>query len=268
MFTEACFSQPNVDIWINSTANPAAGKIWAFYKAEHVPSPWYDKPLNWIMNYPNGAARAFRRKGIPGSSVLKYPAGLAAWTLDVARRRNQMGNPSAAVRSINGFDERFDDLWAVLRRRPNRLHAARDRETLAWHFKIPIQRGRAVILVLEEGADLLGYTILLRSGDANTGWEELVMVDLQVASDNAEHVRSLVSGALHAARKLGVDNVGIVGFSTFKHQVMEQFRPRRGKGGRWPFFYKARDPALHAALRSLDAWDPCRYDGDASLLSV
>jgi hypothetical protein len=125
-----------------------------------------------------------------------------------------------------------------------------------------------VILVLEEGADLLGYTVLLRSNEESAGWKELVMVDLQVASDNPEHVRSLLSGALHTARKLGVDNVGVVGFSAFKRQAMEQFRPRKSKGVCWPFFYKVGDPALRAALRSVDAWDPCRYDGDASLFSA
>jgi hypothetical protein len=52
-----------------------------------------------------------------------------------------------------------------------------------------------------------------------------------------------------------------------KRRVMEQLGPRRGKRDCWPFFYKARDPALHAALRNPDAWDPCSYDGDAPIVS-
>jgi len=66
----------------------------------------------------------------------------------------------------------------------------------------------------------------------------------------------------------GTGTIEVTGFSAMKRRVMEQLGPRRGKGDCWPFFYKARDPALHAALRNPDAWDPCRYDGDASIVCV
>jgi len=267
MLIDAYFGQSDVDLWITTTANPVSSRIWGYYKAEPVPVPWYGEPLTCVMNYPRGVARVLRKRAIPGASVLKYPMGLAAWALDVVRRRNRMGAPPSGVRSVASFDERFDGLWSILRRDPNRLLAVRDRETLAWHFRIPMQRGKAVILVLEEGANLLGYTVLIRSDDKETGRKELTMADLQVASEDAKYVQSLVSGALHAARRLGVDIVEITGLSAVKRRVMEQFRLRSKRRDHCPFFYRARDPALHAALRHPEPWDPSRYDGDASLFS-
>ena len=62
----------------------------------------------------------------------------------------------ANIERLNAFDERFDHFWERLAERSGRLLAARDRESLEWHFKFALQDDRVRVLVLIENGELAG----------------------------------------------------------------------------------------------------------------
>ena len=51
----------------------------------------------------------------------------------------------------------------------------------------------------------------------------------------------------------------------FKQKVMSRFSPLRRRFPAWPFYYRSKDQDIQEKLELSDTWDPCLFDGDASL---
>jgi leucyl-tRNA synthetase len=56
-----------------------------------------------------------------------------------------------------------------------------------------------------------------------------------------------------------------MGFSVEKQRVIDSTAPHYRELGAWRYFYKAEDKRLAERLRDPEVWDPCCFDGDASL---
>ncbi len=206
------FQQKGVDLLLNTTANQAAGAVFAAFRAERVPCPSYADRLLWITNYAGVAASVLRRRGVPGAALWKHPAALALWSVDRLKQRNRRGRTRGAVRVASTLDARFDAFWERLRRRPDTLRAVRDRDALAWHQELARGRAPSTILVLEDGpASIAGYVSLVRRDQADLGLRRLEVADLQALGDDPGPVLALVAGALEHASAEGIDLVGLTG---------------------------------------------------------
>jgi len=256
--------QSKVDLWMSATANLSAGQVYAAMKLKPMPQPYPDQITFWICGYLGFAGSALHKKKVWGAGGLRFPLGAALWCKDLLRRR--IKRPDAGkVGVVESFDSRFDAFWDVLRQRPNRLRAVRDRAALAWHFKSALLNKAASILVLEESGHLVGYLVLVRRDDKGSGLRRYHIVDLQVSEDGPQQAQALALEAMRLAREEGVHVVELMGFNALKHRWLEPLRPRRRQLGYCPFFYKLKNPAMFPALDQPEAWDPCWFDGDASL---
>jgi hypothetical protein len=255
--------QGDTHLLMTSTASGRVGEILRALKFRPVPHPDYDTALYWITNHRGFAAGALRQLGVPGASWLSRPAAVAVRTMDAFRRSKHHAAP--ALRRLEGFDERFDAFWLELRRTPDRLLAERTRGALVWHFGGDRLHARTEILALEEGGGLKGYLVMFRYDHEDIGLTRYRIADLQVADDSETACRALVAGALGLAHEQGVHVVELIGFNARKRQALMSLRPRRRKLPSWLFYYRTPSQELGSALGAPSAWDPCPFDGDASL---
>ncbi len=262
------FQQKNVDLLLDTTADAPAAKAFEAFKARRVPHPEYDQALFWPTRFRAFAAAVLRRRhrmlgalALPAAFVLRGLDALRGWG---SWRHLPASDPEVGtVVALNGFDARFDSLWAALRRRfPERLMAARDRATLEWHFR---SARKPLVLGLEKAGELTGYVVLIRRDRQEIGLRRLQVADLQVAGEDPAAVRTLIAAALRQAREDGIGVVEAIGFGPAKRQALISLSPRRRRLPSWPFFYKATDPRRLPELDRVAAWDPSPYDGDASL---
>jgi len=261
------FRQSGVDLLLDTTAIAKAGQIFTGFKGFRLPRPSYDRVLYWICDYGRFVGAALHKKQMPLAGILGGAGGIVMSMADGLRGRNSArrcppGEPVAKL--VPDFDARFDAAWQRLRLRRGRLLAIRSRAALAWHYHDALQAKRLAIVVLEEGDSLAGYAILIRRDAQNIGLRLFVVADLQVLDENPVLVRRLLAGAMEAARAHGVHVLEANGFDSFKHGVLDASNPRIRQSPSWPYFYKAISPPLAQALQSVDAWDPCPYDGDAA----
>jgi len=249
------FRQREPQLLMVTTSNELAAQVWTAMKMVRVPNP-YDQVRYWVVNPGRFIGAGLRRQGVPVASAIGSAAGLLM--------RRPRVHEELQTKLIADFDDRFDSFWARLRAKPDRLHAVRTSDALAWHYHDAGLNNRRAIIVTEEGRQLIGYAILTRRDAPHIGLKRYQIADLQVLEDQPALVRSLVGGALRTTREHEVDVLESTGFSDFKRGVTESLGPRIRQSPSFPYFYKPNSSELAATLQSAAAWDPCPYDGDAA----
>jgi hypothetical protein len=253
------YQQKNVDLLINGSTSQVASQLMPLYKARRVPSPGYDQSLLWILSPRKVAASALARKKIPGAAMLRLPAGAALWAQDVWRQSGRRSRRPDALATWK-FDERFEDFWIRRREGAMQLLAVRTRTLLSWRFGPRLERRQAVIVTLEGGSSMAGYLILNRRDRA--GLKNYQVADLQVLTENPDHVQELLLGGLAQARAEGVDVVEMQGFNEFKRTAALALNPHRYDYPFWQTFFKPVRPDLEHPLAQASNWDASPFDSD------
>jgi hypothetical protein len=198
---------------------------------------------------------------------LSYPLSVGLFLRDRIEGRSWKTRCNGAEASFcNRFDERFDDFWQQLRRNyPGRLLANRSREVLEWHFKRPLENGKAWVLTVSKGSALAAYAVFFRQDNTASSLKRMRLVDFQMLGDNTELLRPLICQALARCRSEGIHMLECIGFARDKQRVIEALAPHGRKLSSWRYFYKATNRQLAETLKDPQVWDPSCFDGDASL---
>jgi hypothetical protein len=265
---EEYFSQPGVDLFINTTIAPTAAPTFSTL-SDRIPVGDFQSIAYWITGYRGFAKKALQKLRVPGAGLLAWPAAAALRMNDALLAESLPAAPasvagSTVVETAEQFDDRFDAFWQELvRQDPDKLLAMRDRQSLAWHFAIPLRLGRLWIFTASRAGLLRAYCILKRQ-DRNDGVRRMQLVDYQSLDPCDELLPSLLRAALARCKAENMYAMEHVGCEVPKMRVFDSFAPYRRKLPCWPFYYRAADPAIKAELSRPTVWDPSTFDGDAS----
>ena len=258
-------AQKEVDLFLNTTAKIASGKLWEALGAKRLPVPSYESVLFWVTA-PRPVVRALLiSKKIPAAGALSFPLGVAL-RVGLLLRSTKI-KKGQGVRETPSFDSRFDVFWNELKQDSSRLLSWRDAETLNWHFKYALAAKRAHILTLEANGRITAYAVIYRQDKPELGLKRYHLADLQCLdhSDTERACAALLGHSLEICRNEGVHVLEAFGFTDEKRAVLESFAPLRRKLEGWPFYFKSRYAEIETALSKATAWDPSVYDGDGSL---
>ncbi len=260
------FNQNAVDLFINTTVNSLAVDPFTAFGSTRVPLGDWETAAYWITAYRGFARAALRIKNIPLPGVLAIPAaGLLRAKDSFSAKPFPRGGSSSDVAEAGSFGARFDQFWrTLLTQNPHKLLAVRDARTLAWHFGGPLRQGHVWILTASRSGLMRAYAILKRQDHPASGLTRMRLVDYQNL-DSEDHLPVLLNVALQRARAQGIHTVEHVGCDLPKMRSFDAFAPYRRKLPSWPYYFKAADATIDAALRDRQAWDPSTFDGDASL---
>ena len=257
--------QKEIDLFLNTTAGIASGKVWEALGAKRMPLSSYEDVLFWVTA-PREVVRALlMNKSIPAAGALSFPLGLALGFGLLFRPTK--GRKGQGVREIASFDSRFDVFWNELRQGSTKLLSWRDAETLNWHFRYALAAKRARILTLEASGRITAYAVLCRSDKPDLALKRYHLVDFQCLDNSETQLAcgALLGHGLELCRKEGVHVLEATGFMPAKRAVLESFAPLRRKMEAWPFYFKSRSADIETALSAATVWDPSVYDGDGSL---
>ena len=87
-----------------------------------------------------------------------------------------------------------------------------------------------------------------------------------VDGDDPEIAISLVARGYQLAMDYGCHTYEVLGFPKFVRQVFLQGKPYSRDYPASPYFFKARDRALHEILTNGESWYACPLDGDTTLM--
>ncbi len=270
------YRQKSVDLYLATSAIEAVGKLARAMKCSTLPQEEYESVLFWVLR-PYPFARMLMSKLNLGPASTRVGSVLTAMAVScdkVLRRRRP--RPSSVRRSATRFTmteiaprdigDDFESLWAAKLNEPPRLLAERSPAALRWHFEIPGDRGSARVLCCHEGGRLVGYAVVRTDTDPETGLRKSIIADTLVRHDDPSIVRALWAAAYESARLAGSDVLEVMGFPPAIRKVCAAWNPYVRKYPACPYFYKAADPELHAALADGEAWYATPFDGDATLI--
>jgi hypothetical protein len=265
------FRQQSVDLFLNTTATVAAGKIMTALKASPLPQPDYGTVLFWVLNPSPFAEEVLKKVGIK-APFIKTGSAVASLALrgDVLlRRRNPHGASSGryAIReeSVQEIGKEFEELWSHDSSRSSILWAKRTLEIMRWHFDPPGNRRSVVVLSCRVDGRLAGYLVVRHEPANAEGIRRSLVADLLVPDGDPDVLEHLFTAACASARTAGCHVLEVIGFPERIRQVILKWKPYVRQYPAQPFFFKTRDKLLHEELLDKNAWYACPYDGDATL---
>ena len=263
------YKQKGVDLFLNTTAIPAVGKIALALKAHVLPQPDYERVLFWVLKPYRFSQSVMKRLGIrPALAALGGVTGaLALMGDDMLRMRRPHLGKSAAISGIkiSEIGGEFDDLWRRKISEPGRLLADRRADTLRWHFTIPRSVRQNQVLCCHGDGRLKGYVILRTERDCDTGLQTSKLADLLVEGDDETITAQLLVAAYKKAKSLGSDLFEVLGFPAFVRNICLGWRPYSRMFPQCPFYFRASDRSLHEKLSTAGPWYAGPYDGDTTL---
>lgn len=264
------FRQQGADVFLNSTASPAAGKIMRAFKAEPLPQKDYDAVLFWVLN-----SHAFLQAAMEKMRITRGLGKIASWLGSPALKgniffRERWPRPTAerfscrALR-IEEIGDDFQDLWMRKVQERPRLLACRMPEILRWHFLIPHSRRKAHAVACYHERRLAGYLILQTGLDGPLGLRKAIVADLIALGGRPGIIAELFASAYELAKKEGSDVLEVEGFPEEVRQVCRTWKPFSRRYPACPFYYKTDRPPLSELLAREESWYACPFDGDTTL---
>jgi len=261
------FRQEGVDLFIDTSVNAKAVAPHKIFGAQRVPVGQCDQTAFWITNNQRFVESFLSRKGLPLAKPLSYPLSAGLQLKHALSEGSVRGHRNGVeVVNCNVFDERFDDFWQKLRAsRPHTLLATRSRQLLDWHFGSDLGQNRAWALTISKGEEISAYAILYRQDNEAHGLKRMKLADFQSLDGTSEPLAPILFHALEQCRRQDIHVLELSGLSPEKQRVADQLKPHKRGLCAWRFFYKAKDQELAQRLKDPAVWDPCCFDGDASL---
>jgi len=268
----AFFGQRGVDLFLNTTANAAAGTVFQLGRAQRVPQPESDRVLFWVLDARGFAGSLLRKRG---SHRVASAAGALLLAPAVAiesaiRRRWPVGAGSrfhTTVQSVADLGSDFEAFWVeTLADRAGCVLADRSRVAMRWHFARPgTANRRAVVVAAYQDGAMVGYAVTTREDAPEIGLTRRRIVDLLARRDESAVIDALLGGCVEHARSEGVHILEVMGFPPSVRARVSEGRAHSRMLPAWPYWYKAGSSGLAADLGQAGAWHVSAYDGDASL---
>ncbi len=264
MLMDEYFNFEGADLFINTTVGPMAVEILSALSSRLPLGDW-ESIAYWVTGYSGFARRALEKMNVPLRGVLAAPAGLALRLKDALAQKPFPDAPGGfAIDMIGEFDSRFEDFWQqLLRQNPQKLLAARDVASLAWHYAIPLRRKRLWIATATRNGRLVAWCVFKRHDQAQ-GIQRIRLIDFQTVEPDADLLPPLLHAALKRCAAENIDILDHLGCGLPKMRRLDELAPYRQKASNWPFYYRTNDPALQQSLAHPEIWDPSSFDGDAS----
>jgi hypothetical protein len=262
--------QKDVDLFLNTTATPAAGKMMEALKASPVPQPDYGTVFFWILHYRRFTEAVLKKlEARPAlAKIGSFSGSIAMWGEAQLRRRfprTLTGDGQVSECSLDELPLDFDTFCGEQVAASKRLLGKRSSEILRWHFTPPGSQKVCRVFICRSGGRITGYAVTRQERDKEFGLVRSVVADLIAADDDPKVVQALMAAAHASAKRSSSHVLEVSGFPRTIRRAMEEWEPLTRQYPSNPYFYKSRDRLLHERLSNEDLWYACPFDGDATL---
>lgn len=266
----AYFRQKGVDLFVSTSTIESAGKIFQAYRGQFLPQADYDTALFWVIDPYGFLASVQKRLEFRGAAAT-CGTRIGSWALraDRALRRRRLGPRAQTCRidilSPASIDDDFDKFWRRKLAATASLITDRSAAVLRWHFSIPGDQRRPVVLRCFTGGRMAGYAVVLTIVSRD-GMKKAIIADMLVENEDSSVPHQLLSAAFEYARRTEHHVLEVLGLPRAVHRACSQWHPYTRTLPSSPYLFKAVDPGLQKSLGSEDAWYATPYDGDATLI--
>jgi hypothetical protein len=259
----------NVDLFLSTTTSPEAEPVLRLLKWVPAPVGQWGKSAFWITGHRGFLAAALHKKNLQLPAWIVAPvAGMWSCTDRIGRARlcRKGSGAEIEVECRTSFDQGFEQLWRQFEsENRNTLLAARDRDTLEWHFRSSLLANNLWILAATRNGRLLGYALLDREDKPDSGLRRARLIDFFAVEAEQEVLRTLLCWVLERCKKQNIHVLEVFGCWLDRPDMARIQWPYRRKLPSGLYYYFVPDPQLREELAAPSVWRPSSFDGDASL---
>jgi hypothetical protein len=261
------FTKQDADLLFHTTVSPSAELTCKFMGFSKMPVGQWNRAAFWVTNYRGFSQSALRRKAIPLTGVLSYPASLALYCRDtfngsasddLSRRAN--------IEMCAQFDNRFDVFYAELREQfAETVLAVRTRAALEWHFGSALSHNRCWAVTSLQNNRITAAAIFDQQDNSSVGLRRVRLVDFQALRGFEHEIHPILAFMLKKCRQDHVHILEVLGCWLDRPGMPPVRVPYLRTLPSWAYYYKATNRELAKELQQRGVWVPSSFDGDASL---
>lgn len=203
------FTQTGIDIFMSSTANEISGTIFETLKIPKFPAENYNLTYYFFVS-PWRVVYSFMRRRLPAffARPIATLMGkiLAFWfyirDAVFMDRDNAVKGWKIIEKSLEDLDETYDAFWELIKSQLDQLILLKTKEALRWHFAGAGNWGAPVIFCYYEGDRMLGYAIIDKHLEKESGIIRFRCADLLTYGGKKDIIKRLmITAYLHAKRE-------------------------------------------------------------------
>lgn len=261
---QAWFKQPEVALFLSTTANAESEDLYRLCKSETPGDDSFRQGLVWV-----GADRAALREQLHQRQA--WLAGPLSWVgapfARLARRASGKAHvprhPLARrvrVRDRQAVDDRYDELGAELSRQPG-LRLRRDATTLRWMLSDPDAPPPALLEVEQDGA-LQGWAVCATHHPSDGRARQLRLLDLVVRPGREDLLPALLRAAADHARRTGAGLLYAPPCGAALAQALTSLGAHPHPRSHHSHWLRARKKEETAGFAAPGTWQATGLDGD------
>jgi len=258
-------NQSGVELFLTNAITPASAPAFSALECVRVPVGQWDQSAFWITSYPGFFKSLLAMKNMLWAAPLGHPLAAVGFLKDKLTKSTPRTS-DVEVNVCNGFDDRFDEFWAILKKNnPRVLLADHSRAMLEWHFKYALLKNQLWIATVADGDHLSAYAVFDRRDNPNFGLKRVRLVDYQSLDGTTGLLSPILSWALKRCREEGIHMLEDIGQWLDEGDLIDNLAPHRRKLSTWTYVYRANNTNLAACLQDRATWSPTLFDASASL---
>ena len=257
------FSQKNIDVFITTTPNKTAEKIFLRYGAKKIPLKKYNENLFQILNIDKFVDSLIIYKKIPSNKILKY------FTVNFLKiifynKLNYWKDfiPKSKLTVHENCDISFDVFWSKYKSLNMKFVQHKSSSWLNWYINYLKD---SFLLTISENNQIKGYALCCTRNNNHYGLKRVSIIDIVTIENNREIYLSLVHGCIKESQKRGYHIIDMIGTNNTKKKMFSNFKTFKRNISNFLYYYYSNDPELMKTLHDDKVWDPTLLDGDSFL---
>lgn len=257
LLADAFFEQRGIDLFFDTTANAAGGKLFSALGARPVPTGFREAQF-WIVKAAEFARAAAEH--VTGSQVYGALASLlAAPPIALGERLRQTlvpgGSTGVEILPLQSAGPEWNECWSAWR--GSFTTGVRTQQQLQWRL---CGGGHHVFAVRRRGGELAGLVAYRVCIDRLL--RRLRVTDLWLDPEWLNLLPVVINAGRKIARDLGCSSLEICGLGNLYTSEIRKLLPHRRSLSVPPYFIFARDKELAQSIGRAEGWHPTEYDGD------
>ena len=258
------FAQKNIDVFITTTPNKTAEKLFLRYGAKKIPIKNYNENLFQILNVDKFMESFLRYKKIPTNKFFRFIIvsffkiiffnKLNFWKKYI--QKNEL--------KIHKYcDSSFGFFWEKYKSKNTKFVLSKSLSWLDWHTNYLKD---VFFISISENNQIKGYALCCKRNNDKYDLRRISILDIITIEDKKEIYLSLIKECIKESQKRGYHIIDMIGTNDTKKKMFSNFKTFKRKTSNFLFYYYSNDPELLNILVNDKVWDPSLLDGDSFLI--
>lgn len=257
------FSQKNILLFLNTSSNKEASKIWIKLNAKKIPLN-NSTVINFLpLNLKQITKAYFKKKNI---YINKFYLNSLDFILRIFffKKINLFKKIKFynEIKLISKINKKFNLFFNKYNKKLNKIISNNNQRWLSWLYNNKIKKKEAWIYVAYKNSKITGYACCIKKYNKISGIKKVLLTKLFALENDNNILKKLISNCIIEAQKRKYHVIEYIGFDKTRNDLLELFGSLKRSFINYPLYYKTYDLKLDKFLKNTKSWELGFDDGD------